>query len=229
MYIDRHSLALLLEWAHPAPGDVIDEQELRRWLTTLVDRATNPARVEFAKAVADGEYPLNAVRPRGGPQNPSDVSLTIDRGPPALILLVNEAMDPDLRDPGNKVTGTDKETLLRTLALWDAQRLPSMIGPEGWRIQEDQPVEPPPESPDPQPDDSPQPPVDQPSDQPSETPSDQPGDTPSDPPGETQQPTEQPTDNNDWNKILMYGGGALVALGGAWLWMRARKQQGAVL
>lgn len=129
MYVDRHAVALLVQWAATPPS----EARARRWLASLIDRATEPARAEFAAAVKTGNYPQNALEPRGPPMKPDEVTLTLDRAPPVAILLLNESPDPDLIDPADEITGVLQEELVRAFALWDVDSLSEMAGIDGWQ------------------------------------------------------------------------------------------------
>lgn len=216
MHVDRHSVSLLVEWSANPPAD---EQVLRRWLTTLVDRANEAARIEFAKAVETGTYPVNAITAKGAPQKPSEISLSIDRAPPAAILILNEVQDPDVLDPGNMVKGALKEELIRAFALWDVGALQTMMGPDGWRKGEPQPQpQPPPGDVSESPDDPEQPPDDQ------GQPMPEPVDTPEQDNSQKAPPeTDDSAPERNW-KPYLYALGGMTALGlGYWVIRRASK------
>ncbi|MGB1014795.1 MAG: hypothetical protein ACPG4T_11725 [Nannocystaceae bacterium] len=128
MYVDRHSLELLLQYS--SPGDTTDENELREWLSVMVDKATKQARDEFAELVTKGDYPKNAVTP--SIVGNGEVSLAIDQAPPAVILLLAESVDPDTLDKRNLVPTEMEESLTSALASWNSEMLTSMIGEDGW-------------------------------------------------------------------------------------------------
>ncbi|MGB1015585.1 MAG: hypothetical protein ACPG4T_15725 [Nannocystaceae bacterium] len=200
----------------------VDEQELRGWLHTLMDRASTIARSEFAAAVESGEYPLNAVTPRGKPKL-GGVSLALEKAPPALLLILNEALDPDLHDPNNEVPEDAEEAVTQALMQWDPARIMVTFGDDGWRLATAS--EPPVNDSGPDPEDTPEPgpkPDDKPP--PADTP------TPDDTPQDASNPTEEPTSdgwiNPDNLRVAKYVGAATVAVGGVWLWLRARKAAG---
>lgn len=201
MYLDRHSLALLM--AYSAAEDPHDELELRRWLSVLVDRATVQGREEFAAAVANTNYPTSAVTPVA--PAPGDVQLAIDRAPPALLLMLHEDVHPDNTDARNHVPEDIVESLKRALATWDTQWLERAATEAGWA----QPpaVEEPPLEPEPVPQDTTPIPL-PPSPEPDATPEPEPVPPPSD--TTSQQPTDESSDKTTFtvDRRVVYGGAA---------------------
>lgn len=222
MFVDRHAVKHLIGLSSQAS---FDEPAVRQWLQTIVDAATQPAREEFAKALSTGEYPENAITAKGAPQNPGSVSLSIDRAPRAMILLLNHASDFDVQDPGNEVTGQRRENLLRVIAEWDVAKLQTMVKNDGWAIPlvmdevDETPTEDQPDDQDwshfpdvPLPDDQAQ------EGEPISLPP--PSDTPTDiPPDEASEGESAP---RPWKKYALWGGGlvSLVLIGAAVVRMR---------
>lgn len=210
MYVDRHSIELLLKYS--APDASPDDNELRQWLTVLVDRATADAREAFTTAVANGDYPLNAVRAQTMPEG--ELSLAIDRAPPALLLILGEAVDPDTLDPRNNVPQELEGPLKAVLATWDRTAIEQMLKEEGWKV----PVDGPPNTP---PDDAP---PDLPSQDDDEV-VDQGDDTPPIDPDivdDQDMPEDDPVElEQSSRKKLLVTVGAVVAVGvGFWMWRR---------
>lgn len=214
MYVDRHSLELLLKYsADPEP----DEFELRKWLDVLVDRASVESREEFAAAVTEGDYPINAVRPPSVPDG--EVSISINRAPPALVLILGEAVDPDLTDLRNEVPKELEASLNTALATWDRPALIEMLEESGWKVPQE-----------------PNEPGDvQAPDVPDQTPEPVPGEDADNPPVEPDvvDDSEAPEDPDDdepedelaSRKKLMMGVGAVAAIGiGWWMWKRRRSE-----
>jgi len=210
MYVDRHSVELLLKYsADPEP----DEFELRKWLDVLVDRASVESREEFAAVVSEGDYPINAVRPQSAPEG--EVSISIDRAPPAMLLILGEAVDPDITDLRNEVPQELEASLMAALATWNRPKLQGMLDEPGWKV---------PEPPD-QPDDT------QPPKEPDQSTEQEPDQDAENPPAEPDMvdgsdvPDEEPEDELASRKKLIMGVGAVAAIGlGFWMWKRRRTE-----
>lgn len=210
MYIDRHSVEMLLKYSADSEPD---EFELRKWLDVLVDRASVESREEFAAAVTEGDYPINAVRPPSTPEG--EISLAIDRAPPALILILGEAVDPDITDLRNEVPEELEASLNTALATWDRPALVEMLEESGWKVPQ-QPDKPDVQAPD----------------VPDQTPDPAPGQDADNPPvepdvveGSELPDDDEPEDELASRKKLMMGVGAVAAIGiGWWMWKRRRTE-----
>ncbi len=213
MYVDRHALRALV---HYSAAETVEEGELRKWLTVLVDKATDEARDEFSSAVSNGDYPHNAVTPLPQPKNGG--SLAITKAPPALILILGESVDPDTRDPRNDVPKELEETLKVALASWDTAKLESQIADTGWLAPVDTPDIPGPE-------DVPQDAQDAPQDAPQDA-QDAPGDVPANDDPEDTQETPAPNDStpveeaHSLRKKVFIATGVVAAGLAVWMWRR---------
>lgn len=204
MYVDRHSIELLLKYS--AADATPDETELRQWLSVLVDRASSDARETFTAAVANGDYPFNAVKPHKVPQG--EVSLAVDQAPPALLLILGEAVDPDTLDPRNTVPKDLEAPMKVALATWDRATIEQMLDPEGWSLPANEP-----------PQDQNQPPQEP---GPDDQVIDQGDDTPIEPDIIDDLPVEEPVEAEKTSRLkLLVAVGGVFAVGlGVWMWRR---------
>lgn len=174
--LNRNSLRLLIEYSS---ADEVDPLEVRKFLDDLSDRSSEEGRLEFQSRVQAGEYPFNAIRAEGA--HPGDVSLAIDRAPPALVLILHE-VEYDDADPRDAVPDSIDQVLTEALARWDLPLLEQLVQPNGWAesppeqpVQELPPVDPP-SPPTPPTNEPPTPPTDSTDSPPTDTPSPAPPD-----------------------------------------------------
>ena len=141
-HLDRHGIALLVEYAElvdGAPGARASRSaELEQWLTVAYDRATEAGRVAFVELVnsSGGEWPWSAVTPIQVDltELEDDLARAIDRAPPALVLLVLEGTkEPEFTDPDNWLGDGDEWIPLRDALLsWSPEVIESFMSKGIW-------------------------------------------------------------------------------------------------